>query len=124
MNIRIYLKGPQHPIARGEVDGDADEFVDEFLPLGASDGVFIAQAGSKILGWLRYYWYPGEKRMLASGTWVEPEHRGNGVAHALWGRAMKSLKPKRVTITTVSKEGRHLVGSIVRWFYDVEFDVR
>lgn len=122
--MRIYHAGPQHPIARGEVDGDADEFVDEFLADGASDGVFIAKAAGHVLGWLRYYWYPDEKRLQAAGTWVEPEHRCKGVAQAVWGKAMRAYAPKRVTITTVTKEGRHLVGSIVRWFPRVEFDVR
>jgi len=117
----IYHVGPGHAVCRGEFEGDAEDFGEQWLPEGTCDGAFITRP---LVAWLRYYWYPDERKMLASGTWVEHEHRGKGLAYALWGRAMKTLKPSRVIITTVSPGGRHLVGSIVRWFPKVQFDIR
>jgi GNAT superfamily N-acetyltransferase len=117
--------GPTHAIARGDLDDDADEFFDGgVLPRGGADGAILAREGGKTIGWLRFYFSQRTGIFTASGTWVEPEHRDKGVAERLWNRAMTELRPVRVVVTTVTREGRHLVGSIVRWFPEVEFDVR
>jgi GNAT superfamily N-acetyltransferase len=117
--------GPTHEIARGDLSDDADEFFsDGVLPEGGADGAILAREAGKTIGWLRFYFDRRSRVFTASGTWVEPDQRDKGVAERLWNRAMCELKPVRVVVTTVTREGRHLVGSIVRWFPEVEFDVR
>lgn len=126
--MRTYLVGPAHSVTKGEFDGDADEFFSRHCTDATADGAVVAMVAGKTVGWLRYYLVsqgPQQRPWLqAAGTWVEPECRSQRVAQALWARAMKHIKPTRVIVTTVSPEGRHLVGSIVRWFPRVTFEVR
>ncbi len=122
--MRTRLVGPEHPITKGELEGDAEEFFQGVLPSGGAEGAVLAQHGGETVGWLRFYWDEPSRTMTASGTWVEEEHRSAGVAQVLWGRVMKHLKPRTVVVTTVTKEGRHLVGSIVRWFPKTDFNVK
>jgi len=122
--MKTYAVGPEHPISRAEFEGEDEKFFAGMLPSGGADGSIIAKDDGEVVGWLRFYWDGRRKRFVASGTWVEPEYRSKRVAQALWARAMRTLKPKTVSVTTVTKEGRHLVGSIVRWFPRVNFEVR
>lgn len=48
--------------------------------------------------------------LLAGGTWVAPELRGQGVALDLWKRALRGHRT--VEVTTVSRAGKALVQSL------------
>ena len=61
--------------------------------------------------------YDIELRTLdACGTWVHPDFRGCHIAQRLWERALRTLDPVEIEVTTISKGGKGLVMKLEkRW---------
>ncbi len=52
------------------------------------------------------------KTIVSCCTWVHPSYRCQGIAKGLWRRGVSKYRPKKIRVTTVSKDGRHLVNSL------------
>jgi hypothetical protein len=95
----------------------------------------VAAFDEGVIGFLRFSTALKRNKVIlyAAGTWVEPEYRGGRVpgkagehvhiARALWARAMRKHDPDVVIVRTVSAEGRGFVGSLVKWYSHVAFEV-
>lgn len=120
--VRYHFVGPEDPLCTTEDLGsaEAEEFFEE-IALVQCGGAVVARSGQAILGWLRFEFEKGV--LYPGGTWVESPYRGLGIAQTLWGKTIKRLRPKRITVRTITREGRRLVGSAVSWFPNVEFEV-
>jgi Acetyltransferase (GNAT) family len=116
--------GSNHPISRQDLHGAARKFFRGVLPKGTSHATVIACSSGTTLGWLRLDWDARSKTLQALGTWVEPAHRTSGAGRALWRRALRTYKPKRVVVTTVTRGGRGLVAGVVRDYPNVTFEVK
>lgn len=59
--------------------------------------------------------------LWASGTWVSPAHRGNGLAGLLWMTVLTIHDVRNVKVVTVSAGGRGLIESVSKQFPDIRF---
>ena len=130
--ITYRIVGKRHKIPRAIFTGAAKDFWDEVLdPVPRA---IVAFDDGEIVGWVRYeitgpraseaYGIPDQDLVLwAAGTWVEPEYRGKGISHAMWGKLMQRYYPTYVKIRTITMGGRLLSAALVRWFPDVSFEV-
>ncbi len=130
--ITYRIVGPRHKIPRAIFTGQAKDFWDEVLdPVPRA---ICAFDDGEIVGWVRYeitdadeseaHGIPDQEKVLwAAGTWVEPEYRGLGISHEMWGRLMTRYDPTYVKIRTITLGGRILSAALVRWFPEVSFEV-
>ncbi len=125
--ITYRTHGRRCKIPRAVFSGPAEDFWD-----GVLDPVpwaLVAYDDGEIIAWTRYEITTEEidgedvRVLWAAGTWVEPEYRGLGISHLLWGRLMQQWEPDRVNIRTITLGGRILSAALVRWFPDVTFEV-
>jgi GNAT superfamily N-acetyltransferase len=72
-----------------------------------------AYAGRRLVGFLRYE-FNQFGTLCASGTWVDPRHRKDGVAALLWRYVLDRVRPRRVWVRTVTPGGRALVTALMR----------
>lgn len=126
--IRYHYVGKDHKIARAVFEGvAANTFWKDMLD--PVPNAIIACDEGKVVAWTRYElaWPSGCDRgrciLWACGTWVEPNYRGLGLSHVLWGKLMKRYRPARVNLRTISIGGRVLSAALVRWFPKVTFEV-
>ncbi len=120
LGIRYRCVNAKHTVCAGT----HHTIKDFFTSLPASEHAVLAiHDEDGVVGWFRYniVQRAAGELLWAEGTWVSKDYRGRGVSHELWGRAMQKVDPIRVHVRTISPEGRALVGSVVRWFPEVEF---
>lgn len=81
-------------------------------------GVALAWHGHRIVGWFRFRLHPGPT-LVGCGTWVHPRWRHRGMAVAMWGHAVRKLRPRAVQVTAVSRNGERLIAALRRQFPDL-----
>ncbi len=130
--ITYRIVGPRHKIPRAIFSGLAKTFWADMLdPVPRA---IVAFDDGEIVGWVRYeitgprasveYGLGDQKVVLwAAGTWVEPEYRGQGISHVMWGKLMQRYQPTYVKIRTITLGGRILSAALVRWFPEVSFEI-
>ncbi len=112
----------KHPIARAQLKDPAASFFKGMLD--PCPHAVVAYDDGEPVAWVRYLMGRGGHTVYAAGTWVDEHYRDFGVAQTLWGRVFtKRPTIKRVVIRTISTGGRVLVGSMVRWFPKLSFEV-
>ena len=72
-----------------------------------------AYEGKRLVGFLRYD-FNQFGTLCASGTWVDPRDRANGIGASLWRYVLDRVKPRRVWVRTVTPGGRALVTALMR----------
>lgn len=75
-----------------------------------------------LIGFLRFI--KSGKEFLADGTYVLPAYRKQKIAKKLWIRAIKFAKPNYIEVITASRNGRKLIASLVKKYFDIEWFVR
>lgn len=74
--------------------------------------VVLAREGQRMVGAFRAFTEVTPGTIHAGGTWVDPEHRGTGLALRLWARMIRELRPGTVVVTTISRGGARLVKAL------------
>lgn len=92
------------------LDPKAWEFLKTMYDEGASH-VAVATLDGAMTGWFRCTLEGSEQvgTLYAQGTWVAPKYRRQGLATALWSKALEKLQPKRVNVDIASANGRRLI---------------
>ena len=85
----------------------------------------IAYEGKKVVGFFRFSVSKiyNSVRLEASGTWVARTHRRQGIARALWEKALKYYKVTNVSVPVTSNSGMELVRKLLVSHKDVEFRI-
>lgn len=76
----------------------------------SSDYVVLATRYKVLIGWFRFSVRRG--KLFGQGTWVAGKHRREGLATAMWERALKLFKPKYVEASVVSRSGKALMRTL------------
>jgi len=111
--------GADHPITLGNLPAKVRKCLTLECP---AHYAVLAEDGRRLVGFFRYEYGPNGT-LRARGTWVDPKERGRGLAGALWRHVLKSAKPRRVWVKTVSEGGRGLVSALVREFPRIKWTV-
>lgn len=81
-----------------------------------SDDCFYATQGGEVIGFFRFSCGHPYRFLFANGTWVAPEYRNQGLASALWQKALDSAIASHplqgVNVFVASKLGRRLVSKL------------
>lgn len=89
---RLYLKTPAH--------GATAAFAEDGTIVG------LLRYSRRGIRWLR--------SVRALGTYVAKQHRGKGIALALWRAMLDAEQPRTVRVTTVSKGGHGTIQALQR----------
>lgn len=110
MTIRYRYVKPPHYICAEKLPNDIHHVLRGAM--SKCPTALIACENGTLIGFLRFEL--DDKYFWAQGTWVRPECRTAGVAAAMWRKVLAYTKPNRVTVCTISKGGRRLIGNVIR----------
>lgn len=115
---RLYIRsfGLNHPLANGKYNrrmfkwgppGCLSRSASKFWyksSMQPCDGGVIASDGTRIVGFVRFYYEP-YRGIQAAGTWVEKSVRRSGLAMLMWDKMLNSVKPLWVRVPIASRAG-------------------
>lgn len=135
MKIKIFGKGkspftrhwPDNKEFRGKLGKSGLAFFnDRLIGMSATHAVVAYGLNNKIVGFFRFSFSSTSKTIRAKGTWVDPRYRRKNLAADLWTVALRKLKPRKVSVFTVSRGGNRLIRSLeekdyfkmIKWDHD------
>lgn len=102
-----------------KLPGDSWDFLESLEDETASH-VVACRVDGVLVGWQRCTLRRGH--LFAQGTWVDRQHRRNGIARSLWEMALQQLQPRSVTAHGVSVGGRKLLRRLKALNPSIEFE--
>lgn len=126
MKIKIYGKGkspftrhfPDDEDFRGKLSKNGLSFFsDRLVGMSATHAVVAYGLNDKIVGFFRFSFSPASRTIRAKGTWVDPRYRRKNLAADLWTVALRKLRPRKVSVFTVSRGGHRLVRALMEKDY-------
>lgn len=83
---------------------------------------YQARLGTSVIGRLMFRYENDKKHFRSQGTVVHRDFQKNGIGTWLWRKAIKSLKPKHITVTTASLGGEKLIRKMKKQFPKIDWE--
>jgi GNAT superfamily N-acetyltransferase len=97
------------------------------------NATIVAYDKNKSIGFVRYVILPPRRNnkvdsipryVILKGTYVDKKYRNKKIGRMLWEKMLSIERPKKVWVSTVSKQGYILVSSMAEKYKNIKFKVK
>lgn len=130
--IKYQTVTKKHPICQEKIPSNLHYLIQRFWKsrelnnCGTTSHAILAYDKDEIIGFFRYTSessHSGKfKYLYATGTYILPQYRSQGIAKKLWSKAIKESKANRVYVSLTSRKASKLINSLKQKHTDVYFD--